>query len=507
MKNEFDKQAYLALDIGYGVRCAAQHKPDKVALGEGSQTLTYGELADRINRVSNGVREDFGLNKGDRVALIAPNCIEYPELAIGIAQAGTVVVTLNPKLTSSEIQYVCDDCHASAVIVHASAVDQVDIAKLTSVKKVVVIGDDYENWLAKSNPKYKFAPLAETDTFALVYTAGTSGKPKGVMLSHRSRVLTFFGMASEYGCYTPDDRTLAVAPLFHGAGFSFAIAALFFGGYCEIAPKFDAATTLKMLKESNITNVFMVPTHFQAIFDLSAKQRTELKPSQLKTIISNASALPQVLKKKAVGYFGEGILHETYGSTEAGIVCNLRPIDQLRKERCVGLGFACTETKVLNDKGRPVGPGEVGELFSRSPYLFSGYWGNPETISSMKDGWFSAGDLAQVDDEGFVYLVDRKMDMIISGGVNIYPREIEEVLYEHPAISDAAVIGVPDRYWGESVKAYVVLRENQNVNSDSLTKFCGKTLAGYKTPKSFEFISALPRGSTGKVLKRELHNR
>ena len=506
MKDEFDNQAYLALDIGYGVRCAAQHKPNKVALGQGSRTLDYAQLADRINRVSNGIRRDLGLKKGDRVALIAPNCIEYPELAIGIAQAGTVVVTLNPDLTSSEIQYICDDCHASAVFVHVSAVEQVDIAKLSSVKDVVIIGDGYENWLAKSSPEYLFAPLAETDTFALVYTAGTSGKPKGVMLSHRSRVLTFFGMASEYGCYTPDDRTLAVAPLFHGAGFSFAIAALFFGGYCEIGPKFDAATTLKLLKESKITNVFMVPTHFQAIFDLSEKQQTKLKPSHLKTIISNASALPQVLKRLAVDYFGEGILHETYGSTEAGIVCNLRPIDQLRKERCVGLGFACTETKVLTEKGNPVEPGEVGELFSRSPYLFSGYWGNPETISSMKEGWFSAGDLAQVDDEGFVYLVDRKMDMIISGGVNIYPREIEEILYEHPAIFDAAVIGVPDRYWGESVKAYVVLRENQSADSDGLSDFCGKTLAGYKIPKAFEFISALPRGSTGKVLKRKLHN-
>ena len=506
MKDEFDNQAYLALDIGYGVRCAAQHKPNKVALGQGSRTLDYAQLADRINRVSNGIRRGLGLKKGDRVALIAPNCIEYPELAIGIAQAGTVVVTLNPDLTSSEIQYICDDCHASAVFVHVSAVGQVDIAKLSSVKDVVIIGDGYENWLAKSSPEYLFAPLAETDTFALVYTAGTSGKPKGVMLSHRSRVLTFFGMASEYGCYTPDDRTLAVAPLFHGAGFSFAIAALFFGGYCEIGPKFDAATTLKLLKESKITNVFMVPTHFQAIFDLSEKQQTKLKPSHLKTIISNASALPQVLKRLAVDYFGEGILHETYGSTEAGIVCNLRPIDQLRKERCVGLGFACTETKVLTEKGNPVEPGEVGELFSRSPYLFSGYWGNPETISSMKEGWFSAGDLAQVDDEGFVYLVDRKMDMIISGGVNIYPREIEEILYEHPAIFDAAVIGVPDRYWGESVKAYVVLRENQSADSDGLSDFCGKTLAGYKIPKAFEFISALPRGSTGKVLKRKLHN-
>lgn len=506
MKDEFDSQAHLALDIGYGVRCAAQQKPNKIALREQERTLNYAQLSDRINRVSNGVLGDLGLTKGDRVVLIAPNCLEYPELSIGIAQAGTVVVTLNPKLTSSEIKYICDDCQASVVFVHALVVDQVELSKLASVSEVVVIGDDYEKWLAKSSPDYQHIHLAETDTFALVYTAGTTGKPKGVMLSHRSRVLTFFGMASEYGCYTPDDRTLVVAPLFHGAGFAFAIAALFFGGYCEIAPKFDAATTLKILKESSITNVFMVPTHFQAIFNLSDQQRDELKPAEIKTIISNASALSQFLKKKAVGYFGEGILHETYGSTEAGIVCNLRPIDQLRKERCVGLGFACTDTKVLNNEGQPIEPGEVGELFSRSPYLFSGYWGNARASWSNDESWFSAGDLAKVDEEGFVYIVDRKTDMIISGGVNIYPREIEEVLYEHPVILDAAVIGVPDSYWGQCVKAYIVLRKNQNVASEELKGFCEKTLSGYKIPKSFEFISALPRGSTGKVLKRKLYD-
>jgi len=173
-----------------------------------------------------------------------------------------------------------------------------------------------------------------------------------------------------------------------------------------------------------------------------------------------------------IEYFGGGILHETYGSAEAGVVCNLRPIDQLRKNRCVGLGFACTETKVLAEDGQQVKPGEVDELYGRSPYLFSGYWGNPLTASSTLDGWFSAGDLARVDDEGFVYIVDRKTDMIISGGVNIYPREIEEVLREHPGVSDVAVIGVPDSYWGESVKAFIVRADNSGVGDEDLKLHC-----------------------------------
>jgi long-chain acyl-CoA synthetase len=277
-------------------------------------------------------------------------------------------------------------------------------------------------------------------------------------------------MASEYGCYSSDDRTLAVAPLFHGAGFSFALAALFFGAYCEICPKFDAATVLSTLKTQEITSVFMVPTHFQAIFALSEQQLHDSKPEHLKTIISNASALPHALKMQVIEYFGGGILHETYGSTEAGVVCNLRPIDQLRKNRCVGLG----------------------------------YWGNPLTASSILDGWFSAGDLARVDDEGFVYIVDRKTDMIISGGVNIYPREIEEVLREHPGVSDVAVIGVPDSYWGESVKAFIVRADNSGVGDEDLKLHCRQTLAAHKLPKTFEYIPELPRGGTGKVLKREL---
>ena len=504
MTGDFKIQERAVLDVGYGIRCAAGQRPNKVAIGEASRKLTYRELSDRINRISNGVRTLLGPSKGNRVILIAPNCIEYPELTVGIAQTGNVVVTLNPSLTAAEIQYICDDCEASMVFMHESVQSKVDISALSTVRARVIIGEEYEAWLSQYDASYQVESLQETDIFALLYTAGTSGKPKGVMLSHRARVLLCFGMASEYGCYSPDDRTLAVAPLFHGAGFSFALAALFFGGYCEICPKFDAATVLSALKTLEITSVFMVPTHFQAIFALSDQQLHDSKHEHLKTIISNASALPHALKMQVIEYFGDGILHETYGSTEAGVVCNLRPIDQLRKNRCVGLGFACTETKVLAEDGQQVEPGEVGELYSRSPYLFSGYWGNPLTASSTSDGWFSAGDLARLDDEGFVYIVDRKTDMIISGGVNIYPREIEEVLREHPGVSDVAVIGVPDSYWGESVKAFIVRADNSGLGDEDLKLHCRQALAAHKLPKTFEYIHELPRGGTGKVLKREL---
>lgn len=507
MSGDNVSQTYLPLDIAHGIRCAAKNTPTKIALREGSRSLLYRELVDRMNRVSSGVIDSLGLVKGDHVALIAPNCIEFPEIALGLAQSGVAAVMVNPKLTADEIKYICDDSEAKVIFAHETVLGQISMDELPHAERIIVIGGDYDEWLSGCKPEYELQPLSETDTFALCYTAGTTGKPKGVMLSHRSRVITFFGMAAEYGCYTPGDRTLAIAPLFHGGGFAFAMAGLFFGGYCEILAKFDPEATLEKLQASQITNVFMVPTHFQAIFSLPADKLAALKPTALKTIISNAAPLPQALKEKVMDYFGDGILHETYGSTEGGIVSNIRPIDQRRKDRCVGLGFPCTQIRLINEEGQEVKQGEVGELYSRSPYLFSGYWKLPEaTQQSVIDGWFSAGDMAQQDEEGYLYLVDRKKDLIISGGVNVYPREIEELLHRHPAVADVAVIGITDDYWGEAIKAYVVIGAGQQTNSADLQEFCQKSLAKYKVPKSFEFIDMLPRNAAGKILKRALRD-
>jgi acyl-CoA synthetase (AMP-forming)/AMP-acid ligase II len=232
------------------------------------------------------------------------------------------------------------------------------------------------------------------------------------------------------------------------------------------------------------------------------------RPAALTTIISNAAALPQAMKETLVDYFGPGILHETYGSTEAGIVCNLRPADQLRKKACVGQPIAGTLVKVTDDAGEVCAPDEVGELFSLSPYLFNGYWQREqETAEAFRDGWVSVGDLVRRDDEGYIYIVDRKKDMVISGGVNIYPREIEEVLFAHPEVRDAAVIGVPDDKWGESLKAFVVKPANSSLDEDALIEFCEGRISRMKTPRQVEFIDVIPRNPTGKVLKTDLRQR
>jgi acyl-CoA synthetase (AMP-forming)/AMP-acid ligase II len=348
----------------------------------------------------------------------------------------------------------------------------------------------------------------EWDAFALPYTSGTTGKPRGVTLPHRSRVMVGFCMASEYGCYSPDDHYLAIAPLFHGAGFSFAHAAVFFGGSCEILTSFDAETTIRRLHESGAAGTFMVPTHFHAIFALEKPIRDRWRGVALKALVSNAAPLPQRTKELIVDYFGDGMLHETYGSTEGGIVTNLRPPDQLSKQQCVGRPFLMNEVRLLGEDGSPVPRGEVGELYNNSPCLFLGYWNQPEaTAAAMRDGWFSAGDLARMDDEGYFYLVDRKKDMYISGGVNVYPREIEEFLYRMTGVKEVAVVGVSDEYWGEVGKAFVVLQRGVSVAPDDLISACKQNLAGYKVPRQVVFLDALPRNAAGKILKTDLRKR
>ncbi len=497
--------SYRPALIADGIRASAKRAPGKTALSLGEDKLSYKQLVERVDRVSNLAGAGLGLVPGDRAALMAPNCLEFIEIVCGLASAGVPPAMINPRLTPGEVAYIANDAGPRVLFVHESLVDVVRDAELETVERMIVIGGDYEELLGQSHPVAASALVEEWDPFCISYTSGTTGNPKGAVLSHRSRTLTFFAMAVEYGCYSPEDRAIAIAPLYHGGGFAFSVAPIAFGGSCEILPRFDPEQVLRLVEDLAITNTFMVPTHFNALFALDEKLRRGADVSSLRTIIANAAPLPQATKERIVDWLGDGILHESYGSTEGGIVTNLRPPDQLRKEQCVGLPLPCTEVRLLDEEGAEVERGEVGELYSRSPYLFNGYWGLPdETSEAFRDGWLSVGDMARTDEEGYVYIVDRKKDMIISGGVNVYPREVEEVLHEHPAVAEAAVIGVPDEYWGEAVSAVVALRPSASATSEELVEFCGSRLASFKLPKRLEFVDALPRNAAGKVLRREL---
>jgi long-chain acyl-CoA synthetase len=496
---------FQPMTVARGVHAAMLRNPDKIAVRHNDVTRTYRQLVARIDRVTNAAITDLKLKKGDHAAIVARNSIEYVELVCGLPEAGVAVATVNNRLTPPEIEAICDDAEAKVVFCDSQIAPVVRAATFKTVRRIIEIGAEFEAWLEKGHAFAERPLIDEWDTWTIPYTSGTTGKPKGVLVPHRSRILAFLGMALEFGCYGPDDGFLGTTPMHHGAGICFPMAAIFGGGYMEFMDKFDPEALLRRLKTGKFSGVFMVPTQFHQIFSLDPTILDECRGIAIKTVISNAAPLPQALKEKIVAYFGEGKLHETYGSTEAGIVTNLRPPDQLRKQRCVGTPFLNTLVRILDDAGQECAPEAVGELFSLSPYFFTGYWKKPkETAETFKDGWVSVGDLARRDAEGHIYIVDRKKDMVITGGVNVYPREVEEVLFHHPAIADVAVIGLPDEKWGERLKAIVVARAGMTVTADDIARFCDGKIAGYKIPKEVATVAALPRNANGKVLKTEL---
>lgn len=496
--------SFQHLSLPGGVRAAMQRNPAKLALRHRDKQCTYGELVQRIDLVCAGILSDLGLKHGEHIAIVAANSIEYLEVVLGASQAGAGTATVNPRLSPAEIVAICDDARARVLFADQAAAEALASVAFATVSRIVIIGDDYAAWRDSHTPLATVPAVAEWDTFTIPYTSGTTGKPKGVLVPHRSRVISLYAMAVEYGCYTPDDRFLAIAPMCHGAGMIFALAPVFFGGYAEIMDSFEPVEVLKRFRDEGITGFFGVPTHFHAIFGLDQAVLDQYRSDTLHTIISNAAPLPQVMKERIIAHFGP-ILHETYGSTEASIVSNLRPPDQLRKKACVGQAFPGTRIEIRRPDGEICDPEEVGELYSTSSCLFNGYWMKPdETTEAFQDSWVTVGDLARKDAEGFLYIVDRKKDMVISGGINIYPREIEEVLLQHPAIRDAAVIGVPDDKWGERLKAFVVLAAPDAADAEGIQGFCESRISRMKIPREIVFIERLPRNASGKVLKTEL---
>jgi acyl-CoA synthetase (AMP-forming)/AMP-acid ligase II len=497
------------LNIANGIREFATGAASQVAVVDGERTLTYAALDERASRLANALLA-AGLKPDDRVAVVLGNRLEYPEIAAGLGKVGMPSVPVNPRLTAPEMTYILEHSGAAAVILDdglaAQAGPGIDKLGLEHVYSIggTSIGKDYEAALARSSSVDAHMDIDEGKPFTIAYTAGTTGKSKGVLISHRSRSLTFYLSALDWGL-GPMRRTIAVAPMYHGAGFAFAYAAVHTGGTVSMLRSFDPGRLLEMIDSFRPQSVFLVPAHVQAIRALGEAAIRRRDTSSLQVVYVNAAPMPQDLKIWFTQMFPKIGLYELYGSTEASIVTCLRPPDQLRKERCVGPPWFMTEIRLLDPEKRPVPTGERGELYSRSPLLFSGYLNDPEATaaSTTEDGFFSAGDVATIDDENFVYIVDRVKDMILTGGVNVYPREVEEVLHTHPDVSDVAVIGLPDEKWGERVVA-VVVSGAKRPTPDELTEFLRKQLAGFKLPKQFVYVETLPRNAAGKILKREL---
>lgn len=495
-----------SMTIGRGIRCAAARVGAKPAIIADGATLDYPRLVERMARVANLGSGHLGLVPGDRVALIAPNCLPYVELVAGLSDIGVIVATLSPRLTRAELDAILDDCTPRAIFVHPRSFEVIDPARAKDMP-VIVLGEQYEALLERASNRETSVAVAETDAFALAYTSGTTGRPKGVLLPHRSRSITFMAMAAEYRCFGAEDHFLALAPMCHGAGFVFACAALFFGGTTSLFPANDPVAMLDRIGRKDVSGVFMVPTQFARLFDLPQSELDKRRAHRLTSIISNASALPHDLKVRAIEQFGEGLLHETYGSTEGGIVTNIRPSEQLSHRGSVGRPFPGVEIEIRDDSSLPCEPGQPGELFSRSPASFAGYWQLPEeTARTIDNGWVTVGDVATRDSDGFIAIVDRKNDMVVTGGLNVYPREIENVIAALGAVAEVAVVGKPDPQWGEALHAYVVARPGMTLEADEITAKCRGELAGFKVPRVINFIDELPRNAAGKVLKTSLRS-
>ncbi len=497
---------YRPLLISSGVRGAALRTPGKIALTTPTQEITYAALVERFNRIGHWAIAELGLKRLDHVALLLPNGIDFLALACGLSDVGVTPAIVNPQSAPREIAYICDDSQARILFVHPGLAHQARAAALATVQRIIVLDDSFEAALAAADPAEPEVTVDETDIFSINYTSGTTGDPKGVQLAHRSRTFhMLLSIATNQGKAQTHMRGLAIAPFANGAGFINGLAPIWFGGSCHIVEKFDAESTLRDIAERRITSVFLVPTHFHAIFNLPPETLAKYDVSSLEVIVAGAAALPQATKERIVAYFGEGRLYEGYGSTEAGGITSLRPEDQLLRRHCVGRLLTGVEAKIVDEAGKHLPPGEIGELICRSPLMFQGYWNrDAATQEVLRDNWYYSGDLGYFDADGYLYIVDRKKNMIISGGQNIYPREIEEILHQHPAVSEVAIVGEKDDYWGEAVVAYLVAAAGHTIDPAALKAHCSAHLARYKVPKAFHVLPALPKNGTGKIMHREL---
>ncbi|MEE8601365.1 class I adenylate-forming enzyme family protein [Euzebya tangerina] len=506
------------LHIASGIREFALASPGAVAVVDGDRSLTFRDVDRRASQVAQALLSR-GLGRGDFVGVALGNRLEYPEVAAGIAKAGMVSVPLNPRYTSREATHVLTAGHVAAVIgddalahLYGDHAGQLfdTVFGITDGGTDPQVGEPYERVLDDARPEDPRAPVGDTDPYSCTFTGGTTGLPKGVLLSHRSRSLIFLGGALEWGL-GPGRRTIAVAPMYHGAGFAFAYMGPATGGSVAMLRSWDPEQFLALLGTYRPHSVFLVPAHLQMLRAMGESTLADANTEGLEVIYCNAAPLPQPLKLWAMDSLPDVGFHEVYGATETGVVTNCRPVDMRRKERCVGPAWFLNTIKLIDpDTGQPAEPGQPGELFTRSPMVFNGYLDNPEATAAAvdDDGFVTVGDIAVKDEDGFYYIIDRVKDMIISGGTNVYPREVEEVVITHPGVAECAVIGVEDETWGESVTAVVVRRDpgasGEVATAEALDAHVRGHLAGYKVPKRYDFVDALPKSAAGKVLKREI---
>jgi long-chain acyl-CoA synthetase len=477
--------------------------PDRIAVRLDDRALTYRDLDDLSARVAAWLRQR-GITAGDRVGLMAPNVPEFLELYYGILRAGAVVVPMNPQLKSREVDYYLSDSAASLALAWHGVADQAAKGAASAGTDLVVIEpSDLTDTLARSDPAPLVADRAPSDTGVILYTSGTTGQPKGAELTHANLLSNVEVTRTTLLNLGPRDVVLGALPLFHSFGQTVGMGCAVASGAClTLLPRFDPARALEMIKRDQVTVLMGVPTMYAAILHSAGGDAGDV--ASLRLCVSGGAAMPVELMRAFEKQFGCMIL-EGYGLSETSPVASFNHPDRERKPGTIGQAIAGVEMRVQNDDGDPLPPGEIGEIAIRGDNVMKGYWRRPrDTAEAMAGGWFRTGDLGRVDPDGYFSIVDRKKDMIIRGGLNVYPREVEEVLYEHPAVAEAAVIGVPDQLLGEEVAAVVKLKPGASAEPAELREHVKRQLAAYKYPRHVWIVDELPYGGSGKILKRAI---
>jgi long-chain acyl-CoA synthetase len=498
----------------------AQKLSDKPAYVFEGERSTYGELNAAISKFASGLY-NMGIRQGDHIALLLGNSPQFVISFYGALRLGATVIPINPIYTPDEIGYILLNGDVKAVIaldllvpLFAQAQERLPLLKHVIIcrtpqgkEKGISLPEQMKSFtdiLQSGDVHFQGPELQDDDVAVILYTSGTTGKPKGAMLTHKNLYSNAQDIAN-YLKINENDRVIATLPMFHVFCLTVALnAPLMNGGTVLIVPKFSPAKIFQIAREQQATIFVGVPTMYNFLYQYQGGSAEDFRT--LRLCISGGSSMPVALLKNFEQKF-KVIVSEGYGLSEASPVACFNPLDRPRKPGSIGTSIMNVESKVVNEFGEEVPVGEVGELVVRGPNVMKGYYKMPEeTANALRDGWLHTGDLARMDEEGYFYIVDRKKEMIIVGGYNVYPREVEEVLYSHPDVVEAAVVGVPDPDYGEAVKGFVVSK-NPQLTETALIGYCHQHLAKYKVPSSIEFLDELPKNATGKILRRVLKER
>ncbi|TXI40504.1 MAG: long-chain-fatty-acid--CoA ligase [Mycobacterium sp.] len=497
--------------IGHWITRRTFHSGEHIAIVDGERRISYAELDRRTDQLASALRK-LGVRRGDRVACLQHNSAEFLELLFAAAKLGAIFLPINYRLAAPEVAYLLADSGAD-VFAWSGPLSQLARDALggegVRVRLRVTAGGepaadevDYETLVGSGESHALGMPVAGSDVAMLMYTSGTTGRPKGVMLTHDNLLWNAINYLNA-GMIRPTDRTVTVAPMFHiGALGCTTLPLLYVGGTVTLLPLFEPAQTLAAMANERATVQFLVPSMWTALMTVPEFASYDL--SSLELAITGGAPCPLPVLE----YFQDrGVpFQEGFGMTETAPGATLLDADHVKeKAGSIGRPFFYVQTRIVDENDREVPTGEVGELVVRGPNVFVGYWGLPDaTAEAFRGGWFHTGDLGRVDDEGFITLVDRKKDMIISGGENVYPIEVEQVLWRHEAVREVAVVGVPHPKWEETPIAVVALEDGADVTADALISFARERLAHFKCPTRVEYVAELPRNATGKVLKKDL---